>query len=174
MYNPKSTVNFPTRIFNGSSTAIDSIFYLSRNFTINPLINGLSDHDAQLLKLQNVTAPIKQFTSCYVRNINSFTTYEFQSKLSTEIWEDILDGSDTNVTLKSFLNIYLKIFYTCFTKSKLHSTHRYNLWKTRGIRESSHKKRILYTSCRDSNDTNLKLQYKRYCKILKNVIKTVL
>ena len=93
MYNLKSTVNFPTRIFNGSSTAIDNIFIdLSRNFTIYPLINGLSDHDAQLLKLQNVTAPIKQITPCYVRNINSFTTYELQSKLSTEIWEDIFEG----------------------------------------------------------------------------------
>jgi len=27
-------------------------------------------------------------------------------------------------------------------------------------------------SCRGSNDTNLKLQYKRYCKILIDVIKT--
>jgi hypothetical protein len=136
MYNLKSTVNFPTRIFSGSSNAIDNIFIdLSRKFTINPLINGLSDHDARLLKLQNVTAPIKQFISCYVRNINNFT-YEFRSKLSTEIWEDIFEGYDTNVVIfNSFLNIYLNIFYTCFTKSKLNSTHRYNLWKTRGIRE---------------------------------------
>jgi len=141
MYNLRSTVNFPTRIFSGSNTAIDNIFIdLSRNFTINPLINGLSDHDAQLLKLQNVTAPIKQFTSCYDRNINNFTTYEFRSKLSTEIWEDIFEGSETNVIFNTFLNIYLKIFYTCFTKSKLNSTHRYNLWKTRGIRESCREK----------------------------------
>ena len=33
----KSTVNFPTRILNGSITAIDNIFIdLSRNFTLNP------------------------------------------------------------------------------------------------------------------------------------------
>jgi exonuclease III len=50
MYSLKSTVNFPTRTFNGSSTVIDNIFIdLSRNFTINPLING---HDAQLLILE--------------------------------------------------------------------------------------------------------------------------
>ena len=47
---------------------IDNIFIdLSRNFTINPLINGLSDHDAQLLKLENIIAPIQEFTSRYVR-----------------------------------------------------------------------------------------------------------
>ena len=37
---------------------------------------------------------------------------------------------------------------------------------------SCHKKQILHTSYREINDTNLKLQYKRYCKILTNVIKT--
>ena len=96
MYNIKSTVNFPTKISNGSSTANDNIFIdLSRNFTINPLVNGSSDHDTQLLKLQNIAAPIHEFTSCYVMDINSFTIVEFQSKLRTESWEDIFEGSDT-------------------------------------------------------------------------------
>jgi hypothetical protein len=91
-YNFKSTVNFPTGIINGSSTVIDNIFIdLSRNFTINPLINGLSDHDMQLLTLENIIAPMQEFTSCYVRNINSPTICEFQCKLSTESWEDIFE-----------------------------------------------------------------------------------
>jgi len=78
-YNVKSTVNFPMRIINGCSTAIDSIIIdLSRNFTINPLINGLSDHSGQLLKLENIIVPIQEFTSYYVRNINSSTIYKFQ------------------------------------------------------------------------------------------------
>ena len=55
------------RIFNGSSTAIDNIFIdLSRSFTINPLVIGLSDHDTQLLKLESVIAPMQECTSCYV------------------------------------------------------------------------------------------------------------
>jgi ABC-type phosphate transport system substrate-binding protein len=129
MYNLKSTVNFPARVSNGSGTAIDNIFIdLSGNITINNIINGLSDHKAQLLRLEN--APIQEFTSCYVRIINSYTTDEFQSKLSTESWEDIFEGSDTNSIFNNFLNIYLKIFYACFTKSKLNSTPRYNQWIT--------------------------------------------
>ena len=103
---------------------------------------------------------------CYIKNINNFTVDEFQSKLSTESW------GDTNVILKNILNIYLKLFYACFTKSKLNSTHTYNPWITRGIKISCHNKRILYMVCRESNDTSLKLWYKRYCKILTNVIKT--
>jgi hypothetical protein len=89
-YGLKSKVNFPVRIINDSSTAIDNIFIdLSRNFTINPLINGLSDCDAQILKLEKIIVPIRESTSCYVRNINSSTIFEFQCKLSMESWEDI-------------------------------------------------------------------------------------
>ena len=47
----------------------------------------LSDHKPQLLKLDNYIAPTQQFASCYVRNINSFTVDEFQSKSNTEILE---------------------------------------------------------------------------------------
>jgi len=158
MYNLNSTVNFPMSIINGSSTATDNIFIdLSRNFIISLAINWLSDHDTQLLISEDVIAPIQQFTCCYVRNINSFTIYEFQSILSMESWEDIFEGSDTNVIFNNFLNLYLKIFYACFTKSKINSAHGYNPWTTKGIKVSCHNKRILYMSCRGSNDINLKL-----------------
>jgi hypothetical protein len=56
-------------IFKGSCTAIDNVFIdISRNFTINPLISVLSDHDDQLRKLENVIAPIKEFTMLYYEN----------------------------------------------------------------------------------------------------------
>jgi len=56
LYNLNRTVNFPTRIFSCSNTAIGNIFIdLSLNFTINALISGMSDHNAQLLILENVT-----------------------------------------------------------------------------------------------------------------------
>jgi hypothetical protein len=58
---------------NGSNTASGNIFTdLSRNITINPRINGLSYHDSQLQKLENITAPTLECTSCYTRNTNSF------------------------------------------------------------------------------------------------------
>ena len=40
---------------------------------LNIVLYGLSDHKPQLLKLHNYIAPTQQFTSCYVRNIISFT-----------------------------------------------------------------------------------------------------
>jgi len=60
-------------------------------------------HETRILILGNVTALIQEFTPYFVRNINSFTIGEFQSKLFTEIWEDIFEGSDTNVIFNNFL-----------------------------------------------------------------------
>jgi hypothetical protein len=50
-YNLTCTVHFPTRITNISITSIDTFFVDAKNtYTIKRYINGLSDHDAQLLK----------------------------------------------------------------------------------------------------------------------------
>jgi hypothetical protein len=54
--------NFPTRLQNGSATAIDNIFIdasLQRNYVIYPLFNGLPDYDAQLIVLTEVKGCIK-------------------------------------------------------------------------------------------------------------------
>jgi hypothetical protein len=54
-YNLSAIVHFPTRTKNQPSTAIDNIFInVCRfiNYSVSPLYNGLSDHDAQLLKIK--------------------------------------------------------------------------------------------------------------------------
>jgi exonuclease III len=51
LYNLSSIVDFPTRIQNKSATNIDNIFIdINRmdNYTVKPLFNDLSNHDAQL------------------------------------------------------------------------------------------------------------------------------
>jgi hypothetical protein len=96
--------------------AIDNIFIdLSRNFTKNSLINGLSDHDAQLVIANNVIIPVQEATSMYARNDNSYTIDEFLSCLSNESWENIFGGSDTNVIFNNFL---LEQLVSMFHKKK--------------------------------------------------------
>ena len=91
MYNLIGTVYFPTRITTTSCSAIDNIFVdKRRKYTIKPHINGLSDHDAQLLTLNDLVQPIRDSKHGYIRNINKLTIAEFQSLLSEELWEDIL------------------------------------------------------------------------------------
>jgi len=52
-YNLIDTVFFPTRIVNNSASLIDNIFIDNRSYTIEPCMNGLSDHDSQILTLLN-------------------------------------------------------------------------------------------------------------------------
>jgi hypothetical protein len=56
-YNLLAIVHFPTRVQNQSSTKVDNIFidiHKSRNYTVQPLHNGLSDHDAEVLIVKDV------------------------------------------------------------------------------------------------------------------------
>jgi endonuclease/exonuclease/phosphatase family metal-dependent hydrolase len=69
-YNFKDTVNFPTRITNTSASLIDNIFIDNRrSYSIGPCINGLSDHDAQLVALRNVSVP-NVLGPTFIRNVN--------------------------------------------------------------------------------------------------------
>ena len=91
-FNLCSTVNFPTRIGPSSVSTIDNVFidnsYLNR-YDIAPLINGLSDHDAQLLTIQIFQKHINKQHVYYKRDINQSTIVEFQLKLSYETWDKI-------------------------------------------------------------------------------------
>ena len=74
-----------------------------------PLINGLSDHDVQLLILIKGQKREKECHTYIKRNINNYTTADFQLKLSNETWETVFDGNDVNKIFNSFLNIFLRI-----------------------------------------------------------------
>jgi hypothetical protein len=53
-YNLVSTIEFPTRIANRCASIIDNIYIdktHARRYIVCPVINGLSDYDAQLIKL---------------------------------------------------------------------------------------------------------------------------
>jgi hypothetical protein len=66
---------------------------------------------------------------------------------------------DVDTLFKMFLNNYLIIFYTSFPLKKVSERGNKNHWITPGIRISCNRKKHLYLSGRDSNDTNLKGQY---------------
>jgi hypothetical protein len=71
--NLTSVVNFPTHTQKHSATAIDNIFIdisKMRNYSICPIINGLSDHDAESVTLHsfNLRPPPKK--CMLIRKIN--------------------------------------------------------------------------------------------------------
>jgi hypothetical protein len=120
-YNLSAIVHFPTRSQGYSSTAIDHIFidtYKFFNYTASPLHNRLSDHDAQLLKINNVNLQLQNHHIRTIRNINNYLTEEFKTRLSYESWDSIFDyngNTDVDILFNSFLNNHLMIFYTIFT-----------------------------------------------------------
>jgi hypothetical protein len=121
-YNLTSIVNFPTRIVDKSITRIDNIFIgASWNYTIKPHINGLSDHDAQIVTIANFFVPNVSKDSHYIRRINKDSITEFQLKLSWERWDEVFIKSDVNSIFNNFLKIYLRYYNSSFPKKRSES-----------------------------------------------------
>jgi hypothetical protein len=70
---------------------------------------GCQIKSTHLPQLQNYIAPVQEHTTCYVRNINSFTIDEIQYKLITECWDDIFGGFETNVTFSNLNKILMHV-----------------------------------------------------------------
>jgi len=91
------------------------VFSLTRpKYDPYPLINGLSDHDDQLLILNKKQKKEKECHTYIKRKINNYTIADFQLKLSHETWEQVFDGNDVNKIFNPFLNIFLRIYYSRF------------------------------------------------------------
>jgi len=104
-YNLTSIVNFPTRTTHGSCTAIDNFFInVSQNYSIKPLVNGISDHDAQLLVLHNIIRPTLKLATFYIRDYNDYSIHEFLVRLSMESWDEVFAGNNTNIIFNKFLD----------------------------------------------------------------------
>ena len=125
-YNLVGIVEFPSWFGLNSQTASDNVFIDTSTigkYDLYPLINGLSDHDAQILILNTGQKKEKECHTYTKRKINKYTIADFKLKLSNETWETVFDGNDVNKIFNSFLNICLRIYYSSFpliqAKSKM-------------------------------------------------------
>ena len=164
------------RVQNTSATAINIIFIdvsQFESYAVTPVLNELSDHDAQLLMISTDYShmPIKKFKT--IRKINRYTLSDFNNKLSYESWDTIFKRDDVSAMFNSFLNIYLKIFYSSFPLKSVINWNKNdnNNRVTFGIKTSCEHKRELYFTYRNSDNQELKRHCQVYCKILSNVIK---
>jgi endonuclease/exonuclease/phosphatase family metal-dependent hydrolase len=67
------TIDFPTTTTNSSSSAMDIMFidyFRVNSFEVFPLFNGLSDHNAQCLILNNIFSASHKGSKPYVREKN--------------------------------------------------------------------------------------------------------
>jgi len=171
-YNLFAIVDFPTRSQFQSSTAIDNIFietYKFTNYTVVPLQNGLSDHDAQLLKINDVNLQQQDPQIYTIRNINKHSIEDFKTRLSYASWNSIFNNNeytDVDSLFNSFHNPYLRIFFTSFPSKRITKKSINNTWITTGIKISCNHKKYLYLLTRNNDDPNLKNYYNKYYKIL--------
>ena len=94
-------------------TAIDNIFVDNCRINLSstsPIINGLSDHDAQILTIKNIYATINEFPlKQRTRLIDNETIINFQRLLKKETWEFVYINKDPNHMLNTFLCTFLNI-----------------------------------------------------------------
>lgn len=96
-YNLFSTVDFPTRITNTTKSAIDNIFIdYSRvgKFELSPIYNGISDHDAQIILIHDVTMPAHIKCARMIRKIDKYSLLNFNYSLSFELWKEVFEEND--------------------------------------------------------------------------------
>jgi hypothetical protein len=130
-YNLAAIIKFPTRFGLNSHTATDTS--TSGKYDLYPLINGLTDHVAQLLILNKGQKKENECHTYIKRKINKYTIADFQMKFSHETWELVFDGNDVNKIFNSFVNICLRIYYSSFPLIQAKNKMNQNSWITSGI-----------------------------------------
>ena len=85
LYNLVSVMNFHTRVKNNSRSAIDNVFLDTtqlEKYTICSMVNGSSDHDAQILQLHvvNLNSKRNNYKITTTRKIDFNSTNEFKDK----------------------------------------------------------------------------------------------
>jgi hypothetical protein len=127
-----------------------------------------------LLIINDVNLQLQNHRIYTIRNINNYSIEDFKTRLSYESWDSVFgynENIDVDILFNSFLNNYLRIFYTSFLLRKITERSNNKSWITLGIKISCRCKICLYLHARDSDDVILKNYYKQYCKTLKSVIK---
>jgi len=142
------------------------------NYSIESFINGLSDHDAQILVLHNTNIQCPKAQPTIKRQINGTTIAQFKLSLSDENWLDTFSEEDMDSSFNNFLNVYLRHYYHSFPLKKYCDNYTKQGWLTKGIKISCQQKRDLYILCKGTNNSKIINYYKTYCKILSKVIKT--
>ena len=156
LYDFAGIVKFCSRFGLNSHTAIAIVFVDTstiRKYDLHPLINGLSDHDTQLLILNRGQKKEKECHTYIRRKMNNYSIADFQLKLIHETRESVSDGNDVNKIFNSFLDIVLRIYYSSFPLIQANNKMNQNLWITPEIITSCKHKRELSKELQNNNAT---------------------
>jgi phosphoribosyl-dephospho-CoA transferase len=103
-FNLTQVVDFPTRTVNNNGTLIDNMFLdmtIYDKIQVKPFINGLSDHDAQIICL-NIGSQQSVSKKKKTRLINEQTIKYFQTLLKDETWNTVYKTTCVNEMYNRF------------------------------------------------------------------------
>lgn len=114
------TVKFHTRSIQDSHSVIDNIFLDMNRFSsiTYRIINGISDHDAQIVVKLDLGLPCRKHLPLFSRVIDEYSVSKFTKLLSYESCDTIFQYDNINTTFNVFSDTYFKIFQTYFPLKK--------------------------------------------------------
>jgi hypothetical protein len=173
-FNLKQVVDFPTRIINNSGTLVHTIFVdttIYDKIQVKPFINGLSDHNAHIICLQNANIGLQQSVSKKKsRSINEQIIKHFHTLFKDETWDTVYKSTCINEMYSKIQGIFLRYYEPSFPVLYTNYRSNHNNWITKCIKISCTKKKEPYSLYRNNKDNIQVRDYKKYCNILKRVI----
>lgn len=156
-------INFPTRIGMVYSFAFYNIFVdygrINSHYVLH-IINGLSEHEAQYLVLNNVFNHHKDKKQQFrTRTIPKEAITAFQNMSINENWDEVLQYKDVNKGFNIFLSTFLHKFETSFPMQNVINKTKNNQWITAGIEVYCKRKNSIYILSKTTNSPIIKAFY---------------
>lgn len=168
-FNMSYVVNFPTRVFNGSTSSIDNFLTnLSRKeFKVSGVITLLSDHDGQILELVRVRkAKENSYLTVTKRQFTVENMELFKKLLKSETWDNVFQ-SLVDRKYDEFDRIFSYYFDIAFPKVKVKSKTSKNNWINNELKDE---KREIISNNRYARRTN-NLALAKLCRIKNRALK---
>jgi hypothetical protein len=148
-FNLMQVVYFSALTATNKGKLIDIIFLDTMKYgktKIKPTINGLSDHNTQIISLENINNVLKKNDfKRRIRLINEQTIKNFQTLLKDESWGLIYNVRKSDDMFNHFQSIHVRHFETSFPVSYIDDRLNVNNWITKATGISCSKKRELYS-----------------------------
>jgi len=114
-----SAVQFATRIISRTNSAVDNNIFIDtshiRKHTACLFIKDMSNHDAQIINLQNILTQNKLRETKIIWKFTKYSINYFKIKLSHETWNNLVNENDDKM-LKSFYKTYLRFLLDFYQK----------------------------------------------------------
>lgn len=172
--NLRQIVHKPTRETPTTSTCIDLIFTNNKNYTLNILDEGISDHKCVLYTFNSYLSRHPKTTIVKRRNFyNNLDINSFKPELRAIDWNNIIQSSnDINKNYNLFHNKLQQLLDVHFPKKiRKITSNKKKPWLTKGIKKACKHKRILKIMVNHTQNKILKKYYQQYSKTLKKAIR---